>query len=77
MSTAAVQTPKLLERTHGAVTVAWPAAPHSDARYELQLQKDGEEWATLSDSLSTNLARKRNLDPSSRYAFRTHRVGFP
>lgn len=70
MSTTAVHAPTLLERTHGAVTVAWPAAAHSDAKYELQMQKEGEEWATLSDNLGTNLARKRNLDPSSRYAFR-------
>jgi hypothetical protein len=62
----------LIDATSDSLTVSWPETAKA-SRYILQYRKatnsDKEEFETLSDKLTTNQARKRNLSDESQTGF--------
>jgi thiol-disulfide isomerase/thioredoxin len=61
--------PFLCERDHSSVTIAWSKVAIADS-YELEMQPDGEEWVSLSNSLKGTSIRKKNLVDGVVYVFR-------
>jgi hypothetical protein len=52
-----------------AATLAWSAVPDA-SRYEVQLKEAGADWTTVSDSLKSTMARKKNLKQGTKYLAR-------
>ena len=65
--------PRCQARDGESVTVAWdaPGGAAATSMYTLQHRADGDAaWTTASTAIKAELARKRNLDPDKRHAFR-------
>lgn len=65
----------LVDAVDNALTVSWPASSQDGATYELQFRTsaagdDESSFQTLSSTLKSPQARKKNLEPGTSYEFR-------
>lgn len=64
-----MEVPFLIDRDHSSLTVGWKVH-HNASAYALEMKENDSDWKLLSNSLSSNSIRKKNLVHGIVYQFR-------